>query len=137
MNGKLTKIAAVLAFIIGAMAIFAGGQVVLGKVMDYYVIDWLPIYNLIVGLISTFFIAIIIWRGSKMALPATAVVLVSHATVMLILQTAYRDVVASDSIRAMTIRITAWLIILALMISQARKDKRISNYGELNYEHSK
>ena len=72
-----------------------------------------------------------------MALPATAVVLVSHATVMLILQTAYRDVVASDSIRAMTIRITAWLIILALMISQARKDKRISNYGELNYEHSK
>ncbi|MFZ1399098.1 MAG: hypothetical protein WAS33_19485, partial [Candidatus Promineifilaceae bacterium] len=105
-------------------------------VMDYYVIDWLPFYNLIVGLISSFFIAIIIWRGSKIALPATAVVLVSHATIMLVLQTSYRDVVASDSIRAMTIRITAWLIILALMIIQVRKDKHISNYGELNYEHS-
>lgn len=136
MNGKLSKIAAVLAFIIGAMAIFAGGQVVLGKVMDYYVIDWLPFYNLIVGLVSAFFIAIIIWKNSKMALPATAVVLISHATVMLVLQTAYKEVVASDSIRAMTIRITAWLIILALLISQALRDKRISNYREMNYEHS-
>jgi hypothetical protein len=136
MNGKFTKIAAILTFIIGAMAIFAGGQVVLGKVMDYYVIDWLPLYNLIVGLISTFFIAIIIWKGSKIALQAAAVILVSHATVMLILQTYYRGVVASNSIRAMTIRITVWLIILALMIIQVRKDKRISNYGEINYEHS-
>jgi cell shape-determining protein MreD len=115
MKSKLTKTAAVITCIIGAMAIFAGGQVLLGKVMDYYVIDWLPVYNLTVGLISAFFTAIIIWKGSKMALPAAVVTLASHASVMLILQTAYRDVVAPDSVRAMTVRIVTWLVILALM----------------------
>lgn len=129
MKSKLTKTAAVMTVIIGAMAIFAGGQVVLGKVMDYYVIDWLPIYNFTVGLISAFFTAIIIWRGSKIALPAAIVTLTAHATVMLVLQTAYRDVVASESIRAMSIRIAAWLIILALMLIQARKNNRIPQYG--------
>ncbi len=64
MNSIYRKIAAVIAFAIGAMSIFAGGQVMLGKVMDYYVIDWLPIYNFIVGLISVFITAILIWRGS-------------------------------------------------------------------------
>ncbi len=67
---NLQKIAAALAFIIGAMAVFAGGQVLLGKVMDYYVIDWLPIYNFIAGLVSSLITAILIWKGSKFALPA-------------------------------------------------------------------
>ncbi len=128
MKSKLTKTAAVIAFIIGAMAIFAGGQVVLGKIMDYYVIDWLPIYNFTLGLISTFFTATIIWKDSKIAMPISIATLASHTTVMLILQTAYRDVVALESIIAMTVRIVVWLIVLALMIIQARKDKRIPKY---------
>ena len=127
MNSLLTKIAAVLAVIIGGMAIFAGGQVVAGNPVDYYVIDWLPIYNLTVGLITVFFTAVVIWKGSKIALPAAIATLTSHTAVMVIIQTAYRDVVAPDSIRAMTIRIGAWLIILTLMIAQARKDKLASN----------
>ena len=52
MNTTLNKIAAVLAFIIGAMAAFAGGQVLLGKVPDYYVINWLPVYNYTVGILT-------------------------------------------------------------------------------------
>ena len=123
MRSKFTKAAAVLTFIIGAMAIFAGGQVVLGKMMDYYVIDWLPVYNLTVGLISAFFTTIIIWKGSQLALPVAIATFASHAAVMLILQTAYRDVVAPDSIQAMTVRLIVWLIILALLIIPARKDK--------------
>ncbi len=100
MNSKLTKTAAVLAFIIGAMAILAGGQVVLlGKIMDYYVIDWLPVYNLIVGIISALFTAIVIWKGSRIAMPAAIATLISHSTVMVILQAAYQDVVAPDSIK--------------------------------------
>lgn len=43
---------------------------------------------------------------------------------MLILQTAYEDVVAVDSIRAMTIRMIAWAIILSLMFIQSRKYKK-------------
>lgn len=118
------KIAAVIAFAIGAMSIFAGSQVVLGKIMDYYVIDWLPIYNLIVGLITVFITAILIWRGSKFAMPAAIATFVSHSAVMLVLQIAYKDVVAPDSIKATTVRIVLWAIILILMIIQSRKDKQ-------------
>lgn len=124
MNTVYRTTAAVLAFTIGAMAIFAGGQVMLGKIMDYYVLDWLPIYNVIAGLLSAFLTAILTWKGRKFAMPAAIATLLSHATVMVILQTAYHDVVAPDSIKAMTVRIVAWLIILSLMIIQARKDKQ-------------
>jgi hypothetical protein len=124
MNSKLRKTAAVLSFIIGAMAIFAGGHVMLGKIMDYYVIDWLPIYNFIVGIISVF-AAIIIWKGSKIVMPIVIAILASNVTVMLVLLTAYRDVVAPDSIKAMTVRIVAWIIILVLIIIQARRDKSV------------
>lgn len=37
------KFAAVLALVIGAMAGFAGGRVLLGILPDHYVIDWLPV----------------------------------------------------------------------------------------------
>ena len=124
MNSKLTKTAAVLAFIIGAMAIFAGGQVLLGKAMDYYVIDWVPIYNFIVGIISAFFTAIVIWKGSKIAIPAAIATLISHSIVMVVLLTAYRDVVAPDSIIAMAVRIIVWFLILVLMFIQKQKGEK-------------
>jgi len=125
MKSKLRKTAAVIAFIIGAMAIFAGGQVLVhGKVMDYYVIDWLPIYNFIVGIISIF-AAIIIWKGGKIVIPAASAILASHVTVMLVLLTAYRDVVAPDSLMAMTVRIIAWILILVLIIIQAQRDTSV------------
>jgi len=126
MNSIYRKIAAVLAFIIGAMAIFAGGQVLLGKIMDYYVIDWLPIYNFIAGLITSFATAILIWKGSKFALTAGIGTFAVHGTVMLVLLTAYRDVVATDSTKAMTVRLAVWVIILALMFVQAQKDEGTS-----------
>lgn len=117
------KIASIMTAIIGAMAIFAGGQVLFfSKVMDYYVIDWLPIYNFTLGLISAGFTAVVIWKGSKIAMPATWATFASHTTIMLILQTAYRDVVAPDSIKAMTVRMVAWAIILVLMFVQKQKE---------------
>ena len=127
MNTIYRKTAAVLAFIIGAMAIFAGGQVVLlGKVMDYYVIDWLPVYNLIVGLLSAFVTSILIWRNNKFAMPAVLATLAAHIAVMLILLIGYGDVVAPDSIRAMTVRIVAWIIILGLTLFQQKRDQATS-----------
>ena len=124
MSSIYRKIAAVIAFAIGAMSIFAGGQVILGKVMDYYVIDWLPIYNFIVGLISVFITSILIWRGSKFAMPAAIATFVSHSAVMVVLQIAYQNVVAPESSKATTVRIVLWAIILTLMIIQSRKDKQ-------------
>ena len=59
----------------------------------------------------------------KVALPAAIGTLGVHALVMLIIQTAYRGVVASDSLRAMTIRIVVWLIILTLMFVGSRRQR--------------
>ena len=46
-----------------------------------------------------------------------------HRPCRVVIQTADRDVVATDSIMAMTIRMTVWIIILALMYFQSRKTK--------------
>jgi len=122
---KLDKVASILAFIIGAMAIFAGGQVIfLGKQMDYYVINWLPYYNFTMGLITFLVTAILIWKHSRYAMLAAILTFLAHGTVMIILLTAYQEVVAPDSIRAMSIRLTVWVIILVLMFLQSRQIKQ-------------
>lgn len=121
MKTIFTKIASILAFMIGAMAIFAGGQVLLGKDPGYYVINWLPVYNYTAGILTFFITAILIWVNSKFALAATIGTFSVHALVMVILQTAYRDVVAPDSIMAMTVRMVVWGIVLVLIFFQRCK----------------
>jgi hypothetical protein len=119
----LNKIAAVLAFIIGAMAVFTGGKVLLGVQPDYYVIGWLPVYNFVAGLVSIFFSSVVIWKNTRLALPVAAATLAVHTLVMLILLTTYRPVVAPDSLAAMTIRIAVWSVILILLLIQHRQAK--------------
>jgi len=111
-----TRLAAVIAFIIGAMAVFAGGQVVvLGQMPDYHVIPWLPWYNFTMGVITLVVTAPWLWKNSPYARTASLATFAAHATVMLTLLTAYQGIVASESLRAMTIRLTAWSIILLLL----------------------
>lgn len=121
MKTIFNKIASILAFIIGAMAIFAGIKVLLGNDPGYYVINWLPIYNYTAGILSVVITAIFIWTNHKFAKWMAITTLAAHSLVMIILQTAYRSVVAPDSIMAMTIRITFWGIILTLILVQSRK----------------
>lgn len=123
MKTILNKIASLLAFAIGVMAIFAGVQVLLGNDPGYYVINWLPVYNYTAGILTVFITAILIWIGHRLALPLAIATISIHAAVMVILQTAYRDVVAPDSIRAMTVRLIVWAVILAVMLVQARMRK--------------
>ena len=75
------------------------------------------------GLISVFFSSIVIWKNSKLALPTAIGTFGIHAIVMLILQVAYRSLVASDSILAMTVRLVTWAIIVGLLILQQRNKK--------------
>jgi hypothetical protein len=114
----LMKAASILAFVIGAMAVFSGGQVLLGKIPDYYVIEWLPVYNFTIGVITLFITAVLIWKNSRFAFLAAVSTFTAHLVVMVILQTSYANLVAIDSIRAMIIRITVWTIILSLMLLQ-------------------
>ena len=122
-NSILQKVAAVLAFVIGAMAVFAGGNVLLGNLPDYYIVDWLPTYNLLMGVVSVFFSAIVIWKNNQFAMPAAIGTFGIHAIVMVILQTAYSGLVAPDSIKAMTVRMVVWVAIMGLLIVQQRNKK--------------
>ena len=123
MNISFNKIASIIAFIIGGMAIFAGGRVLLGIDPGYYVIDWLPVYNYTIGILTVFLIAPLIWTNNPLAKSATISTFSLHAVVMLLLNTAYSEVVSPDSTQAMTFRLTVWVIILALMFFQSRKPK--------------
>lgn len=118
MKINLDKLASIIAAIIGGMAIFAGGQVLLGSDPGYYVINWVPVYNYTAGLLTVFITSILIWRGSKLALPLAIATFSAHGFVMIALQTAFRDVVASESIKAMIVRLSVWSIILVLMLVQ-------------------
>ena len=124
MRKILLKIASILTFIIGAMAVFAGGQALLGKDPGYYVINWLLLYNYTVGILTVFITAALIWKNSRFSMPAAIGTFSLHALVMVILQTAFSEVVAADSIRAMFVRLVVWGIILSLMFLQRRKDKQ-------------
>jgi hypothetical protein len=121
MKSFLNKIASILAFVIGAMAVFAGGRVLIGILPDYFVIDWLPGYNFTLGVISVLFSSIVIWKNNKFAMPAAIGTFSLHAVVILVLQTAYHEVVAPESIVAMTVRLAIWAVIIVLLIIHSRK----------------
>jgi hypothetical protein len=137
MNRTLNKAASVLAFVIGMMAVFAGGQVLLGKNPDYYVINWLPLYNYTIGVLTVFVTVPLIWTNNKAAIPAAITTFITHVLIIFILQIAYSDVVAMDSVVAMTIRLVTWFVILALMFLQVRKRRVfLQEYDHVKkYEH--
>lgn len=116
MKHCITKITAALALIIGAMAVFAGGRVLLGIIPDYYVINWLPVYNYTVGILTVSVTAVLLWKNHRYARLAAVTTFTVHALVMVILLTAYRAVVAPDSLVAMSVRLVVWAVIVALLL---------------------
>ncbi|MBN1304394.1 MAG: hypothetical protein JXA13_08160 [Anaerolineales bacterium] len=131
MDTIFNKLAAVLAALIGLMAVFAGGRVLLGSLPDYYLIAWLPVYNFVLGIVSASIAAMLIWKNNRFAMPAAIGVFGLHAVVMLILQTAYRQVVAIDSVVATLVRLVVWAIILALLFFAAKKEIQYKHNGGL------
>ncbi len=126
---KRIRTAAILAFIIGAMAVFVGARVaLLNRGMPYYVIGWLPIYNLILGVLSIFPLTFLIWKKAKFAIPASITILASHSVVLLILLVAYLGTVSVFSLGAMIFRIIIWIIILRLLLLY-RKEISLENKG--------
>ena len=117
----LNKIAATLAFIIGVMAIFAGGKILLGTLSDYYIISWLSDYNFIIGVVSASSSTVVIWKNGKPTLPTVVATFGLHAVVMLVLRTVYHNVVVPESTMAMTVRLIIWMNILIFMIIPQRK----------------
>jgi uncharacterized membrane protein len=103
----------------------AGGMVMRGWSPGYFVLNWLPVYNFIMGMLTVFITAILIWKNSKHAISAAIVTFSIHAVVTLLLLSAFRGTPAAESILAMIFRLLIWLIILALMFFQSRKKRSL------------
>lgn len=114
MNAFLAKLPSILAFLVGAISIVAGGMVLRGWKPGYSILSWLPVYNFAVGLL-TLVPAYLLWVNNRYALTASIVTFGVHAIVLLLLLTAFRGQVATQSIGAMSFRVAVWIIILALL----------------------
>lgn len=117
MKTILEKTAAVLAFGIGVMALYAGGSAVRAVWPDLGAVKWLTTYNILLGLVTVLLVAPLIWKNSRWAMAAAASTLSVHALVLVFIQAIYQGPVSPDSIRAMTIRVGIWLLALGLMLT--------------------
>lgn len=123
MKTTLDRIASVLAFAIGVMAVYAGGKVLMGRIPDWSVLSWLPLYNYTLGLLIVMIAVPLLWKGGRSSLATAIVTLSINAGVLILLQTAFDGRVAAESIRAMTQRVAVWLVILVLALVGSRVRK--------------
>ena len=109
----LYKIAAILALLIGIMSVISGLMVLLDyNIPNYNVLNWLVVYNVILGGISIV-AAILIWKNNKSARKIILAILISHLLVFLYLYFLSQEV-ALESIKAMGFRVSVWTVIFLL-----------------------
>ena len=109
----LPKIDAMISFIIGLMSVFSGSLVLLKiNIPDYEVLNWLVIYNIILGGFSIF-TAFLIWRISKFSKIFIISILILHSLVLAYLYF-ISETAAIESVKAMIFRVSIWIIIWGL-----------------------
>jgi lysylphosphatidylglycerol synthetase-like protein (DUF2156 family) len=112
-EGFRMEIAAILVLLIGIMSVISGSMVLLNyNIPNYNVLNWLVIYNIILGGISIV-AAILIWKNNKSARKIILVILISHLLVFLYLYFLSHEV-ALESIKAMGFRVSVWTVIFLL-----------------------
>lgn len=112
-EGFRMGIAAILALLIGIMSVISGSMVLLNyNIPSYDVLNWLVIYNVILGGISIV-AAILIWKKNKYTRKTILAILISHLLVFLYLYFLSQEV-ASESIKAMGFRVSVWTVIFLL-----------------------
>ncbi len=108
-------LAALLALFIGAMSVFAGTSVLLGATTkDYNVLQWLVIYNVVVGIISII-VAYLIWKDMQISKKLILFILGLHFLIFIYLNF-LSETVAFESIKAMLFRTIIWIVIVILSI---------------------
>ena len=104
------RIVAVIAALMGIMAVVTGSRVLLGLFdPGYQYFTVLIVYNVIIGAVSVV-AGIFIWRRDSKALLLAYFITVSHIIVFLLLKTAFSDVISDHSVNAMTVRSILWII---------------------------
>jgi len=104
------RVAAGLGGLFSALAVFAGGRVLMGlDVPDYVVLPWLVWYNVGVGMFGVA-VAVGVWLGRSWAIAAAVALAAAHGAVLtvLIVLRVGGGAVANDSLGAMTLRTLVW-----------------------------
>ena len=110
----LSRIASILALLVGGMSVLAGGMVLRGWQPGWTVINWLPVYNFSIGLL-TLVPAYLLWVGHRYALPTSIAVFSIHTVILLLLLTVLRNTATFQSVGAMSFRVVTWIVIIALL----------------------
>jgi uncharacterized membrane protein len=111
----INKVVALLAAIIGIMAVVTGSRVLLGLFdPGYNYFTALISYNIFMGMVS-FVAGILIWRQNSKALLLSKIITIFHIIVLLLLVTVFREIISIQSIGAMAFRSVAWLIFTLIL----------------------
>ena len=113
-------IATILASLIGILSVISGSMVLLGlRSVDYRVLDWLVVYNVVLGIISIMVAYQIGKQHRKWKLMIISILLL-HLLVLGYLYF-FNESVAVESIKAMAFRVGIWGVILILTLIKIPK----------------
>lgn len=116
------RAAGAIAVLFGLATLFAGGRVLAGSDPGYVVFRPLLIYNTVMG-VSYILTGAAIWRGLQWGRQAALGIFVLNLIVLIGIFIRYRFAgdVASESLRAMTLRTVVWLAIFAVTARAGRR----------------
>ena len=107
-------IAIALASIIGIMSVISGSLVLLGlRTVDYRVLNWLVVYNVILGIISII-ASFLIWKNFTLSKKLISIILSFHIIIVIYLYF-FNKMVSVESIKAMIFRVSIWILIFILV----------------------
>jgi hypothetical protein len=116
------KIASILAIFIGGMSVIAGSKVLLGiDTKNYNVLNWLVLYNVILGIISIL-ASYLIWKKNKLSKSLIPTILVLHSGILMYLYF-ISQIAATESIKAMSFRVSIWIVIFLLTFNYKNLSK--------------
>ncbi len=111
MKNNWNKPIAVIAALMGVLPVITGTRVLSGSFdPGYATFITLITYNILMGLVSVA-AGYFIWTKTKQALLFSGFVAGGHILVLLSLLTVFNDVIATQSIKAMTFRSVVWIVI--------------------------
>ena len=115
MKGKKIRSGfSIFAIILGIFTFIDGLPILFNiTIPDYKVLHWLLYYNLIMAVV-TIIAGIGFWRGHKPAILLSGILAVGHTIVMIMILSAFTDLVALKSQIAMTIRSITWILIFSI-----------------------
>lgn len=108
MYRKILRITAIATILIGLLALIAGTRTLMGLFdPGYDTFNLLVIYNVFMGIVSLI-AGYYIWKSYIVAQKISAAILAGHIIVLVLLLTLFNDIIATQSIQAMTFRVVVW-----------------------------